>query len=205
MEIDVLSYGETLSEYKKSDNISIGINYICKKVQTDFVLLLDQLWQYDQNGSTNDILWNQPRKGYFCLDNNWLKHLYYEPEFDGYFFEHDQKRIFIPIGLCKDRADIKTLDNHCEKNFNEKFIELPYSYNSPFVACCIAYRMGAKQINLYGVDFINNKEKDICINGLSMNQWSVKHFELLYKKLSEIGVEMRVTKKSKLAEFIPIL
>jgi len=126
--INVLGLGESLSFYIPDDSPTIGVNDIWSKVQTDYIVCLDKRDKFsDERLKTIDE--SKPLK-FFSQLEDWNNRPDYEI-----------------ITLQPDYPKYK-----CQINLSS----LPKSLCSPFVACALAYKMGAKEIHVYGVDLINH-------------------------------------------------
>lgn len=130
MIINVLGLGSSLELFQ--GGLSIGVNDIWSKVKTDYVLCLDK-----------------PER--FTLERlrviNECKPLRFYSQLDDYSSRDDFERIELQPDFPK---------YICQINLKQ----LPKSLCSPFVACCIAYKLGAKQIHVYGVDLLNHPHLD---------------------------------------------
>lgn len=71
-----------------------------------------------------------------------------------------------------------------------------FSNNSPFVACCYAYRLGVKVIDVYGVDLSGHKNLD---TGMNRNKF-IEDWKRLITYLSHKGVTVNL--KCKLKDLI---
>lgn len=77
-----------------------------------------------------------------------------------------------------------------------------YSNNSTYVACHLAYKMGAKDITLFGVDFDNNHK---FFSNPRDKQAAILGFQDLKTKLNDKGVKMYIGHGySKLSSVIPL-
>ena len=117
--IFVLGLGETLKFFKDFQSPKIGVNDIWSKVETEMVVCIDRPEKFtDQRLKV--IKSCKPKIFYSYLDN-WK-----ESKKESYYWKAPTK------GLEK----------------NELFKEgvIYHSLNSPFVACNIAYLLGAKNI-----------------------------------------------------------
>lgn len=124
MTVDILALGETLSEFKQSENITIGVNDIHSKIKTDFVVCVDSPKAF--KGERLESLKATNCKGFYSQVEDW-KNL---PNFN-----------LIEFNLGRGLVD--GLDN-------DKFC---YSISSPYVAVILAYKMKARNIVLYGADY----------------------------------------------------
>ncbi len=169
MTVDVLGLGESIKEYKPSKNLTIGVNDIAKYHNTDIVVCVDRIHKF-----------NRQRASHIIRNTGTLyTHL---PE-----WKNLKKNTKI-IELAKGRGTLGTL--------NEIGV-YPYSNNSTYLAVVVAYKKGARVINLYGADFNTHKNFKGNLLKQAMKDW---------KNLSEVlalnDCTLRVTKQSKLSEFL---
>lgn len=172
--IEVLGLGKTLSCYKKNDNITIGVNDIWKYHKTDYVVVVDPPRVFDQY-RFQTIINSKPKK-LFSNVEDWKSYNSY----------------FEKINLAPVRHDLKTLD---DKN------NIPYSNNSTFVACIMAYHLGADIILMHGVDFIEHKNLSV---EYTLNS-ALNDFDKLKLELNKRNVKIMVSsKESKLSQILNI-
>lgn len=174
MRVSVLGLGRTLEKYHKWDGleVTIGVNDIFKHHSTDFLILLDRPQRFTPE-RLKTILSSQSARVITHLED-WRKH-----------FE-----IIDVIKLAPARGDLTHLDSDL----------YPYSSNSPYVACVLAYKLGAKEIVLYGVDFANHQS----LTGDAHIKMILGHYSELYKELKRRGVSLSIcSEESRLSEVIP--
>lgn len=124
--IAVLGLGQSLEAYSGKEDESIGVNDIWGKVQTNYVVVLDQQKRFTPDRVAT-IEACTPQRLY--ATQFWKFHLkYYGIEFNNAGFVNG--------------------------NFN--FGTLPKSITSPYVAAAIAYLHKATEIKVYGVDLIDH-------------------------------------------------
>ncbi len=167
MKIDVLGLGESLKEFKPSNNITIGVNDIYKHHKTDFIVCVDKPSRFSEE-RLNTIV-NSDCKLFYTHLNEWSR-------------LKIQTKI---INLNGIRGSLKGIENDL----------FCYSNNSTFVAVVLAYKLGATEINIFGADF--NNHKNIKDNLLTT---ALKDFKNLFDYLKEQGVEINISKGSKLKE-----
>lgn len=175
--IDVLGLGETISDYS-GENESVGVNDIFKFHRVDHLLVMDQPHRFTKE-RLSTILLSTPKKFYSNV------------KIDGAYVWEKLVNNFVPIETERGRGFVKTLDSK----------EYSISNNSPFTACVLAYKLGAKNIVMHGVDFINHPHlsKDNSIQNV------LQHFKTLRSALNNRGVGLFVSsKKSRLSEIIPV-
>lgn len=177
---NILSYGETLKywhNYHKvwfpADFITIGVNDVGRYTEVDYLLLVDGPEQFTPERL--DIVKRTLPYNNFVLSTNWMKFL-------------DR---CVPITLASERRSLKTLDDPLN------FSNLPFSYNSPFIAAILAYRMEAQTINLFGIDF----NTDSCPEYRRQN---IYDWHNLYNALTKKGIKVFTCPGSQLEAFIPI-
>jgi hypothetical protein len=131
-EISVLGLGPSL-ELFKPDGISIGVNDIWSRIQTDYVVCLDKKERFTPE-RLSIIETSKPVKFYSQVDD-WSHRSDFELiELQPYFPNYE-----------------------CQLNTKQ----LPKSLCSPFVACVIAYKyLGASEIHVFGVDLVNHPYLD---------------------------------------------
>lgn len=159
MKIDVLGLGETLEHYKNDGSISIGVNDIQRYVSTDYVVCVDVPSVF--SAERLEGIKNSKCKGFYTQLKEWQKLV-------------DNVNL---IEFNRGRGLIDGIDS-------EKFC---YSNNSPYVACILAYKLGAKEIVLWGVDFNDHPH----LNGASRDK-AFRDYKELQKALKERGVTIRV-------------
>lgn len=140
MTIHILGLGESLEDYKKDENITIGVNDIHSKIKTDFVVCVDDPRAFSPERLKT--IEQTKCKGFYSQVDYWKK-------LDNF------NKIEFNLG----RGLIDGLDN-------DKFC---YSISSPYVATILAYKMKATEIVLHGVDFRTHKHfvdhsKDKALN-----------------------------------------
>ena len=147
--------------------------------EVDYLLLVDHPAHF-QPWKVEAIKKGRPYN-YFIVDLAWLAYL--------------DKTICVPVQLGDTRGDLRHLDN-CQLMFSN----VPFSYNSPFIAACLAARMGAKRINLFGIDFRSDSAQD----HREISDKNVEHWFKLYMALSAMDIKVYTTPESKLSTQIPI-
>jgi len=181
---NVLSYGESLAWWfnyekpKSEDFTTIGVNHIGHYTNVDLLLLIDHPAHFTPQKI--DTIVNRTHPDKFLIANDaWL----------AYILNHK----CISIEFAEDRSSLKTIEHP------EPLKKLPFSYNSPFVAACIAMRSGAKRINLFGVDFNTDSAA-----GSDLEPKNIRDWQKLYLTAHALGVQIYTCPESKLKKFIPI-
>lgn len=171
LSIHVLGLGETLEDFQPDESITIGVNDIHSTVKTDYVVCVDSKKAFAKD-RLKDIEGSKC-KGFYSQLDEWSN------------IEKFQK-----MELAKVRGSLEEIDT-------DKFC---YSICSPFVACVLAYKLGAKRIVLWGVDFMSHpKIKD------SRRDRALKDFKALDIELRKKGVKMYVGDSlSYLSTFLPV-
>jgi hypothetical protein len=172
MKVHVLGLGDSLEYYKPDNNITIGVNDIHKYYKTDYVVCIDHLFAFPKDRL--ETILKTKCKGFYSQIVDWGMMI---PSF---------KLIEFNIG----RGFLHELDN-------DKFC---YSNNSPFVACILAYKLGAKEIILHGVDLIDHPH----IKGNSKEK-ALLDYKNLNKAFKSKGVNLFVgSKDSSLSNFLEV-
>jgi len=136
--VAVLGLGPSLDLYNQSDiefDFTIGVNDIWSKVKTDYVVCVDKKERFTPE-RLKTIEECKPVKFFSHLDE-WNNH-------SG--FEKIELQPDFPKYICQ--VNLKSI---------------PKSLCSPFIAAAMAYKLGAKEIHLYGVDLTTHPHlsKDI--------------------------------------------
>jgi len=171
----VLALGESLNTYiPNPEHSTIGVNDIFRKHKTNLLVVCDPMNRFTPE--RRQVIFNSRPDFLFTSFDDWKVHPKY-------------KR----IQLAKGRGRLDDLDTP------DVF---PYSNNSPFVACVIAYKLGAKKIILHGADFRTHPALSKPIN----LQRIKTDFSNLVALLSKRGVELNVSSPvSFLSDFVPLL
>lgn len=167
MKVDVLGLGESIEQFKPSSNITIGVNDIWKHFPVDYLVLVDRPNRFNTE-RLNQIIDSTPMKFYSHIDE-WK----------------DLVPNFNKINLAGPRGKIDNIESD----------DICYSNNSTFVAVVIAYKLGAKEINIFGADFnnhpnFNNRSIEVAIND----------FKGLFDYLKLKGIKINISKGSRLNE-----
>lgn len=179
--IDVLGLGESISGYNNTGNETIGVNDIFKHYPVDHLLVMDQPHRFAKERLATIIL-STPKKFYSSVRD----------DKECYVWESLVPN-FTPIKTEKGRGYLKTLDDPDTYSI---------SSNSPFTACVMAYKMGAKKIVMYGVDFNTHPHlsKDNSIETILL------HYKKLFDELKGKGVIIGVSSThSRLSAVLPVL
>ena len=126
--INILGLGESLKTYIPNGEITIGVNDIIRFHPVDFLVLADPPKVFKGERLRNIC------KGIYRVYSHYS-------EWSLYF------RNFEKISCAPGRATLSALGTNL----------IPKSNNSTFIATCLAYRLGATEIILYGVDFLGHK------------------------------------------------
>lgn len=179
MIIDVLGTGESLSEYNQYLNDSIGVNNICAYHPVNILVLIDPPVVFRDKGTLDSIIEGSESVVFSSIPDQW----------GCLGFKHDQIQ---PLKLYPVRGRI---------NFKDDYI--PQSSNSTFVAAAFAFKLGADEIHLYGVDF--NTHKAFGKHDVLRHKTALRDFKALYDYVTKKGVIMKTTKTSALSAFIPTI
>ena len=179
MTYKILSYGPSLSDYKKDHCPTMGVNHIFKFQETDYLVVIDHITTFDQ--WKLDVIFKSTPKLFLSRTDDWQGNV---PNFK-------QINLFGKTLLPENVGNLESIDDPKQ---------IPYSNNTPFVACILAYHMGAKNIVMYGVDFGDDyEEKHPGAFAIAM-----RDFTNLNTKLNERGCKLFVSSnKSRLSEVIP--
>lgn len=157
MKVHVLGLGETLNEFKPDGNITIGVNDIQRFHKTDYVVCVDHPDVF--NAERLEAIKDSDCIGFYTQLEEWKR---YNPNVK-------------IIEFNRGRGLIDGIDT-------DKFC---YSNNSPYVACILAYKLGAKEIVLHGVDFNDHPH----LNGASRDK-AFRDYKELQKALNKRGVSI---------------
>ena len=172
MTIHVIGKGESKEFFKNDGNITIGVNDVNKWIKTDHIVVVDPMDAYKEGHETF-----RNSNAMFWSQNednrNYVKN-------------------FTLIELARGRGVLDEFDS-------DRFV---YSITSPFVAVHLAYKLGAKNIVMWGVDFNTHP----CFDTDSLRNRALKDFGNLRKKLNERGVNFYVGHEmSMFSSILPVL
>lgn len=174
MKVHVLGLGQSLIYYEPDGNISVGVNDIYKYHKADYIVCVD-LPKVFSPERLDTIIWSTPKKFLSLF-----------PEWEQYFGASFQL-----IEKCSGVGKFDAFESPCYTCSN----------NSAFVAVVHAYKLGAKEIILHGVDFKNHK-------ALSRERSFLKamsHFHEMFFYLKQKGVNLYVGNSySALSSIIPV-
>jgi len=168
IKFDVLGLGESLKEYKPSGNKTIGVNDIWKHYSVDYLICIDRPSGFSKE-RFKTILNSKPIKFFSHLED-WK---IYNPNFE----------LMI---LTSPRGSLDNIEG----------TGICYSNNSMFVAVVMAYKLGAKEINIFGADF--NTHPNFQDNKIHT---TLKDFKKLFLYLKSKGIKINISKGSKLNQF----
>lgn len=171
MKVNVLGLGESLKEFKEDGSITIGVNDIHSKVKTDYVVCIDVQKAFNRERLKTILKTNC--KGFYSQSDEW-----------------ELIDNFTKIEFNKVRGLLNGLDS-------ERFC---YSNNSTYVAVILAYKLGAKEIVIWGADFVTHPNfKNHSFDRV------IEDFKALNKALKERGVNLFVgSDYSVLSKFLPL-
>lgn len=166
--IHILGLGESLQYYVPDGSETIGVNDIFLHHAVDYLVCVDRPLRFTKE-RFETIKNSKPKIFYSTkfLQNDNSKIDEWEFYFDNY----------ISMELQSPRGDFKNLDN-------EKYC---YGLCSPIVACVLAYKLGAAEIVLHGIDFMNHK----ILNG-GIAEKCIKEFIALKKELEKRNISIFV-------------
>lgn len=166
MEAAVLGLGESLKHYIPNENITtFGVNDIFKHHVVDYLVCVDRIHKFTPIRFSY-IAGSKHKKFYTHLDE-WKGHV---------------KNVQL-IKLTGARGCIKGIESN----------NICYSNNSTFVAVVLAYKHGAKKINIFGADFNTHPNfKD------SKGEAALADFKKLFDYLKSKNVVVTVADGSRL-------
>jgi hypothetical protein len=172
MTIHVIGKGESKEFFKHDGNITIGVNDVNKWIKTDHIVVVDPMDAYKEEHETYR---NSNAMFWSQLEDN-----------------RNYVKNFTLIELARGRGVLDEFDSN-------RFV---YSITSPFVAVHLAYKLGAKNIVMWGVDFNTHPNFDTD----SLRNRALKDFGNLRKKLNERGVNFYVGHEmSMFSSILPVL
>lgn len=172
MTIHVIGKGESKEFFKHDGNITIGVNDVNKWIKTDHIVVVDPMDAYKEGHETYR---NSNAMFWSQLEDN-----------------RNYVKNFTLIELARGRGVLDEFDS-------DRFV---YSITSPFVAVHLAYKLGAKNIVMWGVDFNTHPNFDTD----SLRNRALKDFGNLRKKLNERDVNFYVGHEiSMFSSILPIL
>lgn len=158
MTIHVIGKGESKDFFKHDGNITIGVNNVNEWIRTDHIVVVDPISAYNK---VPKIYLESGAMFWSQLEDN-----------------RNYVNNFTLIELARGRGVLDEFDS-------DRFV---YSITSPFVAVHLAYKLGAKNIVMWGVDFNTHPNFDTD----SLRNRALKDFGNLRKKLNERGVNFYV-------------
>lgn len=176
MVISIVACGDTASEWHKVPcDLSIGVNDAWKFGRpTDWLLSCN--WPQKFATHRLNIIKESTPKQFYSNVEQW--------------------RAFFP-GMIKIR--LNSWDGHLYKN---RLDEFSHAHTSPFIAMSMAYKHGATDIILWGVEFINHSTYD---QHNPQTRYEVKTYRGMIESLAKEGVKVWLGKEgSLLEEFVPV-
>lgn len=171
----ILGMGPSIQDFKPGpDIITYGVNDIARLFQVDHHVIIDHL-----------RVFNEERQSFII--NSKAPAIYsHITDYRNIFQER-----FKYIEFTPGRGVL---------NFNTPFV-LPKSNNSPYVAACLAFQQGARELRFYGVDLTNHPH----IKNAKLTV-ALQNFEALFKWFRDRGVRCFVSSRhSLLHQYIPEL
>lgn len=174
MKIHVIGLGQSLNETIKHINgTTIGVNDVYSRLKTDYVVCVDKPQRFNPE-RLKTITECNPKIFYSnCIEWNF-------------------KKEFQKLNIAQVRSNLTTLDD---------VLNVPYSNNSTFVACIMAYHLGAKEIIMHGVDFKNHaqlSDSETLLKALS-------DFKNLFTEFNKRKIKLFVNSNySELSKIIPV-
>jgi hypothetical protein len=170
MKIDVLALGESIADFSDSGNLTIGVNDIAKHHQCDFIVTADSPSRF-----TSQRLQT-------IVHSKCIAVVSHYPEW------RSLVQNFRHINLLKGRGNI---DLHSSK--------FSYSNNSAFIACVLAFKLGAKVITMYGVDLVTHPN----LGRKALLDTARKDFKNLRAAMKLHDVILQVSQTSQLRDILP--
>ena len=181
MEADILGLGPTLTTYKKRENVMVfGVNDIFRHHPVQYLVTVDSPLRFLRfPGNRLDVMCNSTPEIFFTNRKEWE------------MYENVKSRMQL-IELTAKRSDLTDAYS---------VGKIPFSNNSTFVAAILAYRMGAKKIIMYGVDFTGHH----TLGKDNHMRKAIQDFQNLYLKLRIKGCKLCVSSaKSSLSKVLPV-
>lgn len=167
-EVSIIGCGETASQWD-GKGFSIGVNDCWRFGKpTDYLVVVNTKKQFTEE-RLNWIIRSQPERLYTHSED----------------YRHDfPESIFFK------------LKEDCFQKWRGKLIDstVQFSKTSPFVAISLAYSIGAKTINLYGVDFNNHKTYNPSNTSDFLHE--INNYKSLFQQLKAKGITINCTKES---------
>lgn len=178
MKAAVLGLGESLREFPSQQyDFTIGVNDIFRHIKTDYLVVVDRQERFAQE-----------RLHQICMSTPKI-----------IFSQHEVWNNSLAKKFCKlifgQRSSLIMLGEVFPNGTPEQF-SIPHSISSPYVAACIAYKLGATEIKLYGCDYFRHPN----FFEQSKIQRVKKDFAELKKELNRRGVKIVCSKGSALTE-----
>lgn len=176
MIIDVLATGPSLNRFNKENrNKRVGVNKIVRQHRVNYLVCVDVASSFNK-----DVI-EYFKRGYM---------------YDLFFSNHKNEwSNIIPSGKFR-HIELERARGVINLHSNK----LPQSVSSPYVAVALAYKIGAKIIDLYGADYNNHPSF-----GEDRVQTILTHFDQLQTALLQNKCSMRCTPESRLSEILPII
>ena len=174
MIINVLATGPSLKYFKDESNLRIGVNKIIRSHYVDHLVCVDIASSFN-----SDMI------SHFKMGKYGDFHTHLPDEWKGII---PREVIKMELNSVRGRIDLDS----------EK---LASSISSPFVAVNLAYKKGAKIIDLYGADYIDHPS----FNDQIMIDNIFAHFLNLQDALVKKGITLRVSPDGILSDHLPLI
>jgi len=175
MKVVILGTGDSVNAYKPCNCVTIGVNDVFKFYPTNHLLCLDYPQAFTKE-RLETIRNSTPDLFVTCM-----------PEWEKWF--KDKIQI---IKLATFRSEISQIEQDV----------YPYSIMSPFVAMVHAYKIGAKEIVIYGVDLLNHQHlsQDVKVTRI------LRDVKMLNDYFIKKGINMKVfNRSSALSDVLPAI
>jgi len=154
----VLGLGETVKEFRHAKNFSeqtIGVNDVWKWHMVHYLVIVDRPERFTEE--RKKVIY-ESRQHVFFSQHDWgVNSKWCKLKFDK--LRGSIENIAEPFNYgvtdengLKEHPDYFPLAN----NIIPDSFPCPHSISSPFVAACIAYKLGATEIVLWGCDYVNH-------------------------------------------------
>lgn len=177
--ISILACGES-GQYWDGTGVSIGVNDCWKFGHpTDYLMVIDPPARFTPE--RRKIIQNSKPKHFVTDSKAWLR-LFHNPIEVDRLKPGDDKQIYCTNGPQLIKYNFRTWKGRLQND------QIQYWHTSPFPAISLAYKLGYREIILWGVDFKTHKSW----NPTKKNElaFELQGYKELVKALSEVGVKV---------------
>lgn len=179
MKAAVLGLGESLKEFSGGFDFTVGVNDIFRYHKTDYLVVVDRQERFTQE-----------RLHVISMST---------PEI--FFSHHEVWKNSLAKKFCKlifgQRSNLDSLGEVFPYEIPEQFA-CPHSISSPYVAACIAYKLGAAEIKLFGCDYLQHPN----LKDKAKLERVKKDFAELKRELNKRGVQITCASGSALTDIL---